>query len=1335
MQPLDIHTFPLSGQSLIEASAGTGKTYTIASLYSRLLLGHQTVRLGCDQILVVTFTNAATEELRGRIRERIRQMLGDVLRLLAACEQTSELPDSVLHSVDADTLRWLSELGLLDDVDTRQTRLRELSDWLNTNLSQMDNASIYTIHGFCQRMLKQFAFDSGVMFSAELLLDTQSYLRQACEDVWRNGNYRLAEQQVGYLLERYPTPEALQKEVRQWLSHPELVFLPQQNGGANAEQLDFVADWQALNRFFEQLSRQWQTMGAEDIAERIQSSDVDKRSFSKKNLPRWLAAAEQWLTGDFSLPVPAALENFGQRNLRAKTKVGKQVPEHSLFIGIDAFLDQERQLAVGLPQVWFERVRQRYIELLLRAGVMSPDDLLRLLDAALDSPQGRSLADQIRRLHPVGLIDEFQDTDPLQYRIFASIYASSYAAEPDGTEESVANSDATDSPVPAWGLAAIGDPKQAIYAFRGADIFTYIAARRALIAEADVKTKVEATDQPAPIFTLNTNWRSHTHLVNGVNRLFEQHPAPFVFDQDIPFVSVKAAGKHDQQAMRVGGKALAPLQLWLDENPISLPQARLEAATQCACQIRAVLSGAVSLDTDTVAARDMAVLVRSHQQAEMMRQALSAEGIGSVFLSRDSVLNSREAHDVLTWLSAVAEPTDERAVRRAMTTETQGLNAQQLDALLNDETAWEQRLEQMAGYHQLWQQQGVMAALMRWLEDDERAVQLRRCDDGERRLTNLLHLGEMLQQASRRLRGQLSLLRWFTEQVFDDGLTADEAQLRLETDANLVSIVTIHKSKGLEYPLVFLPFLWSDDFSPQSSREARYFDDERGNVVVNLEPDDAARQAQYRDNQAEAMRLLYVALTRPVQGCFVWLMNAGKYSKKLGWSARIQNTALGRLLQIDTLLKQRDGLPQDTSWCDALHQHWQDTGLSKQTQQLVLGPRPDWPVGALLSDEHTPEPGAVRYFQRRLNRHWRVSSFTGLSAHAAEHRPQAVVEETLDEAQTDSVLRADDDGQRLAAADTMPAEPVFVSSVEQTASRFPRGATPGTCLHAMMEHWDFSDREALETIVSQELQHFGLHPAEAVDMASGLASDTAPEWSESGVADWLQQVVQAELCDAHGQRFCLADIEAGQRLDEMEFCLPVQRRNVQRGGSLIEGADGEGLVGENPGDKMLRSESLNALLAGSGGPRSLSFEPLNGYLKGFIDLMFCWQGRYYLLDYKSNWLGDVSADYDADALTEAMTSHHYDLQAWIYTLALDQLLAQRLPDYDPEQHLGGAFYLFLRGMTGAGESGVERGEQSDLFAEPEAAHAMGVHYQPVAMEDLKRWKHTVLGEQAGELND
>ena len=1384
MQPLDIHTFPLTGQSLIEASAGTGKTYTIASLYSRLLLGHNTRRLSCDQILVVTFTNAATEELRGRIRERIRLMLGDVLRLMAAFEETETAPastlqidstvkvDSTLQTIAPDLRRWLDDLGLLVVDDQTGTRLQALADWLNTNLSQMDNASIYTIHGFCQRMLKQFAFDSGVMFSAELLLDTQSYLRQACEDVWRNGNYRLDAAQVGYLMERYPTPAALQKEVSQWLSHPQIVFLPQpsESRETGSTALDFAAGWHALQEQFEQLASAWQQVGSDGIADLIQSSGVDKRSFTKKNLPRWLAAAQAWFDGTFCLPVPAALENFGQRNLYAKTKADKTAPEHRLFAAVDAFLDQERQLAVGLPQVWFERVRERYIALMSRAGVMSPDDLLRLLDTALSSPQGEGLAAQIQRLHPVGLIDEFQDTDPLQYRIFTAIYRSQHDASSSADAFSDVSSGSGTSPGSdasaaenepnEWGLAAIGDPKQAIYAFRGADIFTYIAARRALMAYAADTADASGGTVSAPVFTLSTNWRSHTRLVAGVNQLFERHPAPFVFDQDIPFVSVQAAGKEDDQGVTVAGESLAPLQLWLDNTPYSLPQARWAAARQCAERIHSALSGAILLGKTPVTARDTAVLVRSHQQADMMRKALAERNIGSVFLSRDSVLDSREAHDLLMWLTAVAEPSDERSVRRAMATETQGFDAATLDRLLNDELAWENRLEDMARYHQIWQQQGVMAALMRWLEDDKRAVRLRCFGDGERRLTNLLHLGEMLQQASRRLRGHLSLLRWFTEQVFDDDSSSDEAQLRLETDANLVSIVTIHKSKGLEYPLVFLPFLWSDDFSSQSGREARYFDDELG-VVVNLEPDDAARQAQYRDNQAEAMRLLYVALTRPVQGCFIWLMNAGKANKKRGWAARIQTTALGRLLQVDQFSTSDGSIPGEQSWCEWLQQHWQQSGLNDLTDQLTLSAMPAWHGDQVPMGNKNVGALAVAAFERRLTRHWRVSSFTQLSSHAHSGRGSGLgsgqgsaqskaassrlnssltesgqpVDSLVDAGGSeDNVLRTDDDAGHVSVSgmlDLESIEPVYANSVEQTAAGFPRGATAGTCLHAMLEHWDFHDQNLLQCdIIPRELQHFGLHPvsASASEEPAKTTEPTEPEAQHQLVADWLQQVVDTELRDDCGNTFRLSELEASERLDEMEFCLPVQR------------------------DGMLHSEALNALLAEQGsqdrshqaGPnqaqsnqaqsnqagshRSLVFEPLNGYLKGFIDLMFCLNGRYYLVDYKSNWLGETSTDYQQDALHAAMTSHHYDLQAWIYTLALDQLLARRLPDYDPEKHLGGAFYLFLRGMTGTRETTVERGEQSDLFAETTSGQCAGVHYQAVSENALKRWKQTILGE-------
>ena len=1341
MQSLNIHTFPLHGQSLIEASAGTGKTYTIASLYSRLLLGHCTRRLACNQILVVTFTNAATEELRGRIRERIRQLTDDVLRLRAAMASGSDKAErnalstaSALESINPDLARWLRELDIADDADA----LKELTDWLNTNLSQMDNASIFTIHGFCQRMLKQFAFDSGVMFSAELLLDTQSYLRQACEDVWRNGNYRLEAEQVGYLLQLYPTPDALQQQVRQWLSHPGLSFLPRlpdrsapgirpgtafetvavsvtESGDHPQAQLNFGQDWSELEQQFEQLARQWQALGDEAIAELIQSSGVDRRSFSKKNLPRWLATTGQWFQSGFSLPMPSGVENFGQRNLNAKTRAGKTAPEHSVFRQIDAFIDEERRLAVGLPQVWFERVKQRYFELLTRAGALAPDDLLRLLDEALSGPQGDSLAKQIQALYPVGLIDEFQDTDPLQYRIFSRIYSDHPPEDDVSDADSEAESDRSEQ---QWGLAAIGDPKQAIYAFRGADIFTYISARRALIANSG----------EAPIFTLDTNWRSHSQLVDGVNALFDAHTSPFVFDDDIPFHPVKAAGKHDHKALTINGQVIQPLQLWLDEEPRSLPAARLLAASQCAERIRDALNGAATLDSEPARAADIAVLVRSHQQAAAMRGALAEQGIGSVFLSRDSVLASREARDLLVWLTAVAEPSDERAVRRAMATETQGFDAPQLDTLLNNEEEWENRLERMASYLQIWHQKGIMAALMRWLEDDNRAVVLRQHADGERRLTNILHLGEMLQQASRKLRGHLSLLRWFTEQVLDDSIAGEEAQLRLETDANLVSIVTIHKSKGLEYPLVFLPFLWSDDFSPQSSREARYFDDELG-VVVNLEPDDAARQAQHRDNQAEAMRLLYVALTRPVQGCFVWLMNAGKDSRA-GWKARIQSSALGRLLQLDTLMNALDGPPASNSWSEQLKQHWQSHQQS--LGHVALASMPDWSplhratsaAGSGLAESQSEAATALQpnHFHRRLTRHWRVSSFTQLSSHhETRHRvgdsgqaalmDSGVSNPALD--LVDDLLRADDDSAGAMLSDDEVA-PTFRTPIEQTALAFPRGATAGTCLHAMMEHWDFADMEALaQQIVPDEMLRYGLDAPQHSDPLDLDPASQAPTFEH--VAGWLKQVVNTQLQDAQGNTFCLSELDRKQRLDEMEFCLPIGRST----------ATGEG---------VLRDGALNRLLADQASPgdgiqrKALSFEPLNGYLKGFIDLIFCHNGRYYVVDYKSNWLGESVDEYQSEALHHAMVDHHYDLQAWIYTVALDQLLSNRLSDYHPEQHLGGAFYLFMRGMTGTDPTTAERGEQTDLFAETDAGQRPGVHYQPVEAECLRRWKQALLGD-------
>lgn len=1255
MKPLIVQEFPLAGQALIEASAGTGKTYTITGLYNRLILGHRpgepsATPLGCDQILVVTFTRAATEELRGRIRQRLRDTFEDILRL----ENQQSAEDPLLSIYLQDIAAWRN---------TEPDALRQtLKPWLQTNLSLMDEAAIFTIHGFCQRMLKQFAFDSGVVFSAELVLDSESYLQQACEDIWRQRAYHLSAEQGRYLLSRYSGPDQLLAKVKSRITRPDMTLQPPLPG-ESFEQL-----WASSAAAFSAIGSLCQQNRAGDIAQLIADSGLDKRSYSSRNAPSWIAQAYGYFSGPFYLPPPEALQKLTPAAMTEKLKSG-ELPAHPLFAAIDGFLQLAQQLSLLLELAWMDAIKARYFELLEKAGALTPDDLLRLLQAALNTEQGEALAAQIRRLYPLAMIDEFQDTDPQQYDIFNRIYP-----QAENTQA------AADGSVQPHGLIMIGDPKQAIYGFRGADIFTYITARRRL-----------ADDQR---FTLNVNWRSHSRLVAGVNQLFARHTSPFIYDRDIEFIQVSAGGRHDAQAFRVNGEAQVPLQLWYDGNEYSRPRAQLTAAQQCAAQIAALLQGAGQLGEKAVQARDIAVLVRSRKQAGWIRDALQAQGVGSVFLTRDSVFKSREATDLFHWLQAVAHPADERMLRSALATDTQGYSAAQLDHLLNNEQAWEVVLGRHQHYHQLWNRRGIMAAVMQWLEDDDRAQRLRALEDGERRLTNLMHLGELLQSASRRLRGHEALLRWLGEHIFSDESGGDEAQLRLESDANLVTIVTIHKSKGLQYPLVFLPYLWDDQFT-NGRGDVQYFREGQG-IVLDLQPDDEARVAAERDRLAEDLRLLYVALTRAEQGCFVWLMDALDGRSKKEKKSYIAGSALGYLLQLD----------KNPDW-QALQ--------SSSTDELLIGAAAPWPAYASQPLSNGTDAGALRAatIQPRSRDHWRVSSYSQLTADYADaaHHPDQQ-QSALQNIESEALLRRDEAGTRAgnftAAEFSLPGTQPF--DEQHPALTFAKGANAGTCLHAIFEHWDFQDHSALSTMVRTELAHYGL-----------LAADDAAQSQQiNGLSQWLTAVVQSPLMDAQQSSFTLADIAPGQRLDEMEFYLPV--------------------AGLHP-------QQVDALLAaGKHTDRRFHFDPLTGYLKGFIDLIFCHKGRYYVADYKSNHLGFSLADYAPAALQTAMRDHRYDLQAWIYTLALDQLLRQRLSDYEPSQHLGGVYYFFLRGMhlgqaaplfpvPLASESSLagttDSATQGDLFSAADEALQLppGVYYHAASEPQLQRWRQVFLSTE------
>ncbi|MBK4714920.1 MULTISPECIES: exodeoxyribonuclease V subunit beta [Tenebrionibacter/Tenebrionicola group] len=1146
-QPLDPLCLPLSGERLIEASAGTGKTFTIAALYLRLLLG-----LGGDsacprqpdvkELLVVTFTEAATEELRGRIRARIHE-------LRVAC----------IRGRSSDAL--LSRL--LDDIPDRRQAARALL----LAERQMDEAAIFTIHGFCQRMLSLNAFESGMLFEQRLLEDESLLRQQACADFWRRHCYPLARPVAQAVSELWSGPDALLQDVNAWLQGeaPLLRQPPAQDETLEQRHAAIVAR-------IDSLKAQWRAAACE-LEALIAASGVDKRSFSSKYLPAWLEKVGVWAQQEtVSYQLPEALAKFSQSFLIEKTKKG-EAPRHPLFEAIDALLAGPLTLRDWVIARAMVEIRESVAKEKQRRGELGFDDMLSRLDAALRQPGGEQLAAAIRRRFPVAMIDEFQDTDPQQYRIFHRIWI----RQPDSA------------------LLLIGDPKQAIYAFRGADIFTYMRARSEVSAH----------------YTLDTNWRSSPGVVAGVNALFSHQQNPFLFRQ-IPFLPVNPAAHNAQMRFTVNGVAQHAMRFWLLAGEgVSVSDYQQAMAQRCAAQIRDWLEGgqgetALLWRGETarpVRASDITVLVRSRSEAAVVREALAALNIPSVYLSnRDSVFATQEAREILWLLQAVLAPGQESALRCAMATSILGLDARTLDTLSQNEDAWDALVEEFDGYRQRWRQRGVMPMIRELMARRGVAENLLASPGGERRLTDVLHISELLQAAAAGLDSEHALVRWLAQNIAEPDSNAAVQQLRLESDRHLVQVVTIHKSKGLEYSLVCLPFIAS--FRPQ--KQALYHDRRTFDALLDLSNDAESLALAEEERLAEDLRLLYVALTRAVWHVSVGVAPLFRGSRTKKGASDLHHSAIGWLLQ-------RGEAMNAAQLYDALAQFCRDDISLEVVEPGATDCRMWQP-----SRSDSPSPVA-RKLRRPLQNDWRVTSYTGLQRYASGSVAQALLP------------RLDIDAAGAAQTSCTPL---------LTPHTFPRGASPGTFLHGLFEQLDFT------------------RPIDAGWLGEQLRLGGFDEAWQPVLCAWLSQVLAAPL-NAHG--VSLNQLSVKERLVELAFYLPI--------------------------DAALSPQAIDALthlydpLSAQCPP--LDFQRLRGMLKGFIDLVFCWQGRYYLLDYKSNWLGENGEAYTPQAMAKAMCEHRYDLQYQLYTLALHRYLRHRIPDYDYERHFGGVIYLFLRGIDEA----------------------------------------------------
>lgn len=1179
MQPLNPLEISLNGSHLIEASAGTGKTHTITILVLRLVLE---ARLPINKILVVTFTDAATAELRARIRRSLMEGL--------IAFESGHSDNEVLQV-------------LLSKYPTPENK-EEALNYLRLAINGFDEAAIFTIHAFCRRMLQDNAFESGSLFDTELIKQQDALLMQIIEDFWRKFIYNSNILFISYLYQvGYKQPKDLLSIIGdgKFIGQKFLRLVP------DTVKLEPAAVYeQEFSQKFIAASTCWQEQQAEIKNLLLDSTNgLNKQSYSQNRLQILFAQLDMDFAADWPNFASDAIDKLRINNL--KVNKGKTVPQHRFFILLEELYEAQTKL-IGENGIYTQYLLNLkldlfvYVEKNLKLRKMQHklqffDDLLIYMYDGLHGDYGEQLAASIRRKYSAALIDEFQDTDPVQYHIFQRIYDDQQEVR----------------------LFFIGDPKQAIYSFRGADIFAYI----------------EAYNQVKQRHTLDTNWRSDARLIQAINHLFSfsRLDKPFMF-AEIPFHAVQAPkNRSEVEILFLHGEQQAPLQFYLIKRSdfdldikkvISKEKAKILIPQLVADKIANLLNLALNgqavlkiisdkiISQRPVEAGDIAILVRKNTQAIELQQALRKYNIPSVIYSRDSLFATLEILEIYYIISALASPFDESLFKSALVTKFFGFNANKLQVLINNEQQYSTYLKRWHYYHFLWHNYGFIQMFRSLLRQEQVASKILQLVDGERRLTNILHAGEVLQQASIQYKlGINGLVRWLGQQLLNRNLdvnSEDETlQLRLESDEKRVKIITVHKSKGLEYPIVFCPYLWDGGLSKKQKNKAILLHDNDGNPLLDIgsqQYQENNKQTEY-EQLAENLRLFYVAVTRAKHRCYLFWGNFNT----------AETSPLAHLLHFSN-----DGNKSDKS---SEFKKLSDAELEKTLLNLVNSAEGSIAYENIkFGHENYARPVEPeiklypRYFTAKINTNWQIASFTALTAsNNLTHNPTYADKDSYETT-------------KLVALE-LDSEPSIFD--------FPRGATAGIFLHYLFEKLDFTlDQELLNKKLTYYITDSGYE---------------VEKW-QAILFKFIQDVLHTPL---NNQNLCLSHIPKHKRLDELEFYYPLQ---------------------------LIRSEELYALFSQyyDLSPQQFNFSPVQGLLKGYIDAVFEFSGKYYIIDYKTHFLGQQAIDYAEEKLTKIVQETHYLLQYHLYSVALHRYLSLRLANYDYHTDFGGVFYLFVRGM-------------------------------------------------------
>lgn len=1121
-KPFNAKTVPLAGINLIEASAGTGKTYSIALLVLRLIIE---IEIPIQKILMVTFTKAAVAELENRIRIFVRE---------------------AHHQAQNNTFKS-DDIGKLLSSSIKQTSHQNVTDLLKNAVLFLDETSVLTIHSFCQLTLTEFAFETQQLFGAELLQDTSTILQDEVNQFWRNNVTGINTELLAYLLPHDLSRENICNAVKEHINGKRFfLYDGKEDYSFNDEE---ILNEIELSKIEEERLKAKFYQFIEDNTERLNSiSQVPhaKKSILKLNesIDSWLNAIQKSVASYVNELYPDILEMLVIRKLE-KQVLEKLIKKIIHNITCNAI----KQVSLGIYNYK------------LHNNQLSFDDLINNLNAAILKTDNTKLIEGLQNKYSAVFIDEFQDTDRKQYQIFDTSFNTNTI------------------------VFYIGDPKQSIYAWRKADIFTYFEAQK-------------AADN---CYSMNHNYRSATVYIDAMNKFFtpEENFDAFHFkgsEQTIDYIKVEAPNPNTKGNLLNGNVVEVPITIsYLNSKPVI----ELAVANKVYDLLKpdspfAIMSGSAILseaknllEANNILARpikpsDIGILVRSKKDGVKIKNQLSKLGIPSVAVIEAKILQSAEATYMLYFLLAVADISRSK-INTALLSPFTGYSKTEILTLDIQHTT-----QLFRKYKTLWDGDGVFAAIKTFMADYQTVEKLNQ-QNASQSLTNFYQLTELLHktQTSKKL-NDINLISWLNRGINGQANEGDEYEQRIESDEEAVKISTIHASKGLEYNIVFAPYL--DIVASTKHKFCSFREPETGQYITIAKADLNDEQAEILAKQEaqENSRLIYVTVTRAIYKCFIYRSKTSK-SALTHFTNLINDENPQLISQISEYPPTKPNLPLTTSYPQI---------YTPDSYQNHLP----------LSIRQTP----VNF--QLLQKNWYKLSYSFLKAPYQYH----------------PTIKSN---QKLNAYDNF----IF--------NDLAKGAKTGNMLHYIFENVQFDTPNNWPRTIINAIKNF---------------ATTQTEDFKAKLLELLNHSLNTNI-NIRGENFKLSDINAQNCINELEFDFVVSPFKI-------------------PQLKTLEDDNIEINLnAGNN---------LEGVMNGKIDLFFEYQGKYYVLDWKSNYLGDSLENYQPEALNQAMNQSNYHLQYLIYTLASKKYLESRMLNFNYETQFGGVIYLFLRGMREGLNSGI-----------------------------------------------